>query len=118
MPRRDLAHDFLHRADLAYELEGLLGVLADVLLLHAELPLPQLWEIQSCPTLLLARARDWILESASATHRNRRVDRNTPRGAREVRGPRDLSFGATGRSGGGGARALAGSPRRWCRLAF
>jgi predicted nucleotidyltransferase len=99
MTRRDLAHDFRHSADLALAAEELLGVPTDVVLLHADLPLPLLWEILSRPLLLWARdaedaaafasglralvrddwprlerrwarAREWFLEGASATDLN------------------------------------------------
>jgi predicted nucleotidyltransferase len=55
MTEREAALDHSHRSDLIDEAERLLAVPVEVVLLHADLPLPLLWEILSRPVLLYAR---------------------------------------------------------------
>lgn len=55
MTSQDRCRDFAHRMDLADALEEKLGVPVDVVLLHAQLSPPLLWEALCRPTLLYAR---------------------------------------------------------------
>lgn len=55
MTSRELARDYNHSADLEEAFEQRLGVPVDVVLLHADLTLPLIWEALSESQLLFAR---------------------------------------------------------------